>query len=113
MSRRTVTRADLTEAIYRLNLANRDKDPMEPLSREESAALLEEVLEMMSEALENGDSVKISAFGAFEVREKRARVGRNPKTRVEAPITPRRVLSFRASRLLKERMNPAPAEAAE
>jgi integration host factor subunit alpha len=93
---KTITRADLAEAIY----------SQLGLSRNESAALLETVLERMSATLEAGESVKISAFGSFVVRQKGKRVGRNPKTGVEVPILPRKVLSFRPSQVLKARLNP-------
>jgi integration host factor subunit alpha len=93
---KTITRADLAEAIY----------SQVGLSRNESAALLETVLERMSATLEGGESVKISAFGSFVVRQKGKRVGRNPKTGVEVPILPRKVLSFRPSQVLKGRLNP-------
>lgn len=92
---KTITRANLAEAIY----------SQVGLSRNESAALLETVLEQMSAALEGGESVKISAFGSFLVRQKGKRVGRNPKTGVEVPILPRKVLSFRPSQVLKARLN--------
>lgn len=105
MSGKTLTRADLADAIYQLGVVNRQSDPPEPISREESAHLVEMVLQEVCDALVDGQSVKISSFGAFEVREKAARMGRNPKTGEEAPITPRRVLSFRASHVLKERVN--------
>jgi len=75
------------------------------LSRNESAALLEDVLNRLSATLEAGEAVKLSAFGTFSVRQKAQRIGRNPKTGVEVPITPRRVLSFRASQVLKARIN--------
>ncbi|PHK93541.1 integration host factor subunit alpha [Pseudoroseomonas rhizosphaerae] len=91
----TITRAQLAEAIY----------AQVGLSRNESAALLEDVLERISAALELGRPVKISAFGTFSVRQKGMRVGRNPKTGVEVPIMPRRVLSFRPSQVLKARLN--------
>ncbi|WP_419896589.1 integration host factor subunit alpha [Roseomonas sp. USHLN139] len=91
----TITRAQLAEAIY----------AQVGLSRNESAALLEDVLERVSAALEAGRPVKISAFGTFSVRQKGMRVGRNPKTGVEVPIMPRRVLSFRPSQVLKGRLN--------
>ena len=94
----TVTRAQLAEAIY-TNVG---------LSRNESAALLETVLERISAALEAGEPVKISAFGTFLVRQKGQRVGRNPKTGVEVPILPRKVLSFRPSQVLKARINNEP-----
>ena len=102
---RTVTRADLAEAVYRLNIESRDAEPAEPISREESAALVEAVLDEISNALVAGQTVKLSSFGAFSVREKGARVGRNPKTGVEAPISPRRVPTFRASQVLKAQIN--------
>ena len=91
----TLTRAHLAEAIY----------AQVGLSRNESAALLEIVLERMSATLEAGESVKISAFGSFVVRQKGKRVGRNPKTGVEVPILPRRVLVFRPSQVLKAYVN--------
>lgn len=94
----TVTRAQLAEAVY----------ASVGLSRNESAALLETVLERMSAALEAGEAVKISAFGTFLVRQKGQRVGRNPKTGIEVPILPRKVLSFRPSQVLKARINNEP-----
>ena len=107
MSTKTLTRADLADAIYRLGVANRQVDPPEAISREDSAELVETVLQHVADALVAGESVKVSSFGAFEVREKAERVGRNPKTGEEATITPRRVLSFRASHVLKDRINAA------
>ncbi len=95
MENGTVTRAQLTEAVYE----------EVGLSRNESAALVEEVLEEMTTALVEGEPVKISSFGTFLVREKGERIGRNPKTGEEVPILPRRVLVFRASHVLKERIN--------
>jgi integration host factor subunit alpha len=91
----TVTRAQLTETIY----------TEVGLSRNESADLLETVLERMCIALEIGESVKISGFGTFSVRQKGRRIGRNPKTGVEVPILPRRVLVFRPSQVLKAHVN--------
>ena len=92
---RTITRADLAEKIYqRIGL-----------SRNESAALVETVLDEIANTLIKGDTVKISSFGSFSIRQKGDRVGRNPKTGVEVPITPRKVLVFRASHVLKDRMN--------
>ena len=93
----TLTRAHLAEAIY----------AQVGLSRNESAALLETVLSRISAALAAGESVKISAFGTFLVRQKGQRVGRNPKTGVEVPIAPRRVLTFRASQIMRERISGA------
>jgi integration host factor subunit alpha len=94
----TLTRAQLAEAIY----------TEVGLSRNESAALLEAVLDRMSGALGQGQAVKISAFGTFAVRHKAQRIGRNPKTGVEVPILPRKVLSFRPSQVLKARINHEP-----
>src|SRR6202162_3807079 len=91
----TVTRAHLAETIY----------AQVGLSRNESADLLETVLERVSTALKSGESVKISGFGTFSVRQKGRRVGRNPKTGQEVPIMPRRVLVFRPSHVLKTRIN--------
>jgi len=95
MSGKTVTRADLGEAVYQ----------EVGLSRNESADLLENVLEYMAEALINGESVKVSSFGSFSVRQKGQRIGRNPKTGEEVPILPRKVLVFRPSQVLKSRIN--------
>ncbi len=93
----TVTRADLTEAVYQ----------EVGLSRNESAQLVESVLEEIASTLSRGESVKVSSFGTFSVREKAERIGRNPKTGQEVPISPRRVLVFRASHVLKDRINQA------
>ncbi|NBC35747.1 integration host factor subunit alpha [Novosphingobium sp. FSY-8] len=90
----TLTRADLAEAMNR-RLG---------LSRTDSLAMVESILEMMTEALATGENVKISGFGTFLLRDKSERIGRNPKTGVEVPITPRRVLTFRASQMLKDRV---------
>ena len=95
MSQTTVTRADLAEAVYQ----------EVGLSRNESADLVETVLGEIEEALARGELVKISSFGSFVVRQKGQRVGRNPKTGEEVPIMPRRVLVFRASHVLKDRIN--------
>ena len=95
MTGQTITRADLSEAVYQ----------EVGLSRNESAALVETVLDEIAGALAQGDSVKISSFGSFGVRQKGQRVGRNPKTGQEVPILPRRVLIFRASHVLKEKIN--------
>ncbi|MDH5797790.1 MAG: integration host factor subunit alpha [Paracoccaceae bacterium] len=94
MTGKTLTRMDLSEAVFR----------EVGLSRNESAQLVESVLEHVSDALVAGESVKISSFGTFSVREKTARVGRNPKTGEEVPISPRRVLTFRPSHLMKDRV---------
>ena len=95
MSGKTITRAQLSEAVYQ----------EVGLSRNESADLLEAVLRQMSDALGRGDTVKISSFGSFSVRRKGQRIGRNPKTGEEVPILPRRVLVFRPSQVLKSRIN--------
>lgn len=95
MDNRTITRADLSEAVYQ----------EVGLSRNESAALVEVVLEEIAQALTRGESVKVSSFGSFSVREKGQRIGRNPKTGQEVPILPRRVLVFRASNVLKSKIN--------
>ncbi len=94
MSNKTLTRMDLSEAVFRAV----------GLSRNESAQLVESVLGHMSDALVRGETVKISSFGTFKVREKSARMGRNPKTGQEVPISPRRVLTFRPSQLMKDRV---------
>ncbi|MEM7170988.1 MAG: integration host factor subunit alpha [Pseudomonadota bacterium] len=95
MAEQTVTRADLSEAVYQ----------EVGLSRNESADLVESVLDIIASALVKGEMVKLSSFGSFSVREKGQRIGRNPKTGEEVPILPRRVLVFRASHVLKNRIN--------
>ncbi len=95
MSGRTITRAQLGESVYQ----------EVGLSRSESADLLEAVLNHVSDALALGETVKISSFGSFSVRQKGQRVGRNPKTGEEVPILPRKVLVFRPSQVLKSRIN--------
>ena len=95
MSEKTLTRMDLSESVFR----------EVGLSRNESADLVESVLEKISASLVSGEQVKISSFGTFSIRQKNARVGRNPKTGEEAPIPPRRVLTFRPSHLMKERVS--------
>ena len=95
MAGNTLTRSDLSEAVYREI----------GLSRNESSDLVETILGKISNSLVAGDSVKISSFGTFAVREKGARMGRNPKTGEEVPINPRRVLVFRPSHILRERVN--------
>jgi integration host factor subunit alpha len=91
-SMETLTRAEIAEAINR-RLG---------LSRSESLAMVESILNLMADALAKGENVKVSGFGTFLLRDKAERVGRNPKTGVEVPITPRRVLTFRASQMLKD-----------
>ena len=94
MTDKTLTRMDLADAVHE----------EVGLSRNESADLVESVLTHMSDSLADGNSVKISSFGTFSIRDKAARIGRNPKTGEEVPITPRRVLSFRPSHLMKDRV---------
>lgn len=94
MSEQTITRADLAEAVYE----------RVGLSRAESSGLVETTLQLMSDALVDGENVKISSFGSFNIRQKSERVGRNPKTGVEAVITPRRVVVFKASQVLKDKI---------
>ncbi|SMC41567.1 MULTISPECIES: integration host factor subunit alpha [Primorskyibacter] len=94
MSEKTLTRMDLSEAVFR----------EVGLSRNESAELVESVLGHISDSLVEGEQVKISSFGTFSVRGKAARIGRNPKTGEEVPIQPRRVLTFRPSHLMKDRV---------
>ena len=92
MSSKTITRADLVEALARR--AN--------MQRADANRLLSRMLEMMQDALVEGDTVKLSRFGNFNVRANRQRIGRNPKTGEEVPITPRRVVTFRPSQMLRE-----------
>ena len=94
MGEKTLTRMDLSEAVFR----------EVGLSRNESADLVESVLQHMSDALVSGEQVKISSFGTFSVRDKAARVGRNPKTGEEIPISARRVVTFRPGQKLKARV---------
>ena len=97
MAGNTITRANLGEAVYQ----------KVGLSRSESAALVELVLKEITNCLERGKMVKLSSFGAFVVRKKGPRIGRNPKTGKEVPISPRRVIVFKPSALLKKRINSA------
>ena len=96
-SGKTLTRADLAEAVFQ----------KVGLPRNESADLVESVIREIITCLEHGENVKLSSFGSFSVRDKRERVGRNPKTGETVPITPRRVLVFRASAIMKEKINSA------
>jgi integration host factor subunit alpha len=95
MGQKTITRAELSEAVYQ----------RVGLSRTESSALVELVLREISECLAKGETVKLSSFGSFLVRDKGQRVGRNPKTGIEVPIEPRRVMIFKPSHILKSRIN--------
>lgn len=94
MGGKTLTRADLAEAVYR----------RVGLSRTESAELVEMVIEEICQAVVRGETVKLSSFATFQVRSKKQRVGRNPKTGEEVPISPRRVMTFKASNVLKQRI---------
>ncbi|WNO55083.1 integration host factor subunit alpha [Stakelama saccharophila] len=90
----TLTRADLADALHQEI----------GLSRADSSHFVEKILAHMCEALANGENVKISGFGSFVLRDKGERIGRNPKTGVEVPIAPRRVLTFRASQMMRDRI---------
>ena len=92
---RSIIRADIAEAIYQ-NIG---------LSRNESAEIVATILDEISKSLEDGEKVKISSFGSFSVNSKNERVGRNPKTGQEVPITPRRVMTFRPSHILRDLVN--------
>lgn len=95
MAKHTVTRADLSEAVFQ----------EVGLSRDESGKLVASVFDQISNSLSAGSAVKVSSFGSFTMREKARRMGRNPKTGEEVPILPRRVVVFRASHVLKDRIN--------
>jgi len=100
MSGKTVTRADLYEAVCK----------KVGLSRNQSAIYVEVVIKEITECLERGEAVKLSSFGSFVVRKKGQRIGRNPKTGKEVPISPRRVMVFKPSAILKQRINNGAAE---
>ncbi len=97
MTEKTLTRADLAEAVFR----------EVGLSRQESSSLVEQTLDLVSDTLVEGDTVKLSSFGSFVLRDKNGRMGRNPKTGEEVPIDPRRVLVFKPSQVLKDRVDAA------
>lgn len=103
MSGQTVTRADLCEAVYQKI----------GLSRTESSKLVEAVLDEICDAVARGENVKLSSFGSFVVRDKGQRIGRNPKTGVEVPIEPRRVMVFKPSNVMKARINGQAGEGGE
>ncbi len=103
MGGKTVTRADLCEAVYQ----------KVGLSRTESAELVELVLKEVSDNLVEGEAVKLSSFGSFVVRSKGERIGRNPKTGEEVPISPRRVMVFKPSNVLKQKINDSLIENAD
>jgi integration host factor subunit alpha len=92
---KTLTRADLSASVYK----------QIGLSLQECNALVDSVIEEICTGLEQGETVKLSSFGTFSLRKKKQRMGRNPKTGVEVPITSRTVLSFNASNLLKAKVN--------
>lgn len=94
MASHTVTRADLAEAVYR----------QVGLSRAESGELVEQVIGEICDAIVRGETVKLSSFATFQIRDKNERIGRNPKTGEEVPILPRRVMTFKASNVLKQRI---------
>ncbi len=95
MTGKTLTRADLADEVYEAV----------GLSRVESASLVDDVVDLMADGIVEDGLLKLSSFGTFAVRQKRARVGRNPKTGVEVTITPRNVISYKASHVLKDKMN--------
>ena len=103
MPGKTISRADLVQALYEEI----------GLSRDECAGMLEAVLEEVATSLVDGEPVKVSNFGVFTVRQKAERVGRNPKTGVEVPIKPRRVVVFRPSNNLRAGINDAPTAVGE
>ncbi|MGE4430845.1 MAG: integration host factor subunit alpha [Sphingobium sp.] len=90
----TLTRADLAETM----------NQKIGLSRAESAKIVEKIIDLMCDALADGENVKISGFGTFVLRDKNGRIGRNPKTGVEVPINPRRVLTFRPSQIMRDQV---------
>jgi integration host factor subunit alpha len=98
MAGKTVTRVELAEAVYR----------RVGLSRTESAAFVDRVLKEITDCLERGEKVMLSSFGSFVVRKKGQRIGRNPKTGTEVPISPRRVVVFKSSAVMKQRINLQP-----
>jgi integration host factor subunit alpha len=98
MAGKTVTRVELAEAVYR----------RVGLSRTESAAFVDRVLKEITDCLERGEKVMLSSFGSFVVRKKGQRIGRNPKTGTEVPISPRRVVVFKSSAVMKQRINLRP-----
>jgi len=97
MSTETLTRANIADAVYE----------RVGLSRVESADLVDDVFDLMADAIVEDGELKLSSFGTFQVKEKKARVGRNPKTGVEVTITPRSVVTYKASHILKDKINDA------
>jgi integration host factor subunit alpha len=94
-SGKTITRVELSDAVYRTKVG---------LTRTESSALVDLVLKEITDTIARGETVKLSSFGTFTVRKKRQRIGRNPKTGVEVPIFPRRVAVFKASAIMKRKI---------
>jgi integration host factor subunit alpha len=92
---KALTRLELYDAVYR----------KVGRSRSESSALVELVLKEIADSVARGETVKLSSFGTFQVRQKGERMGRNPKTGVDVPISPRRVIVFKASAVMKKRIN--------
>ena len=103
MGGKTLTRADLAEAVYR----------KVGLSRSESASLVEMIIDEICDAVVRGETVKLSSFATFQVRNKSERIGRNPKTGEEVPISPRRVMTFKASNVLKQKIADSHAKRAD
>ena len=103
MKNGALTRADLAEAVH----------AEVGLTRQDCADLVERTLDMIAEALQRGEAVKLSGFGVFQVRDKRARMGRNPKTGEPAAIDPRRVITFRASHVMKAKVEDARPDPAQ
>ena len=99
MTGHNVTRVDLYDAVYQ----------KVGLSRSESLAMVELVLKEITDSLEKGETVKLSSFGSFIVRKKKQRIGRNPKTGIEATISPRRIVVFKPSAILKQQINGKPS----
>ncbi len=97
LERKTLTRADLAEAVFQKG----------GIPRNEAPDLVELVLQQMTYALERGETIKLSSFGSFSLRQKTERVGRNPKTGQVVPITPRKVIVFKASNIMKDKINSA------
>ena len=95
MAGKTLTRADLAEALVEKI----------GLPRNESQDMVEIILKEISDSLAKGEQVKLSSFGSFGIRSKGERIGRNPKTGQEVPITPRKVLVFKPSNIMKETIN--------
>jgi integration host factor subunit alpha len=92
---KTITRADVAETIYEEI----------GLSRKDSNDILDMIIDEIIHELASGNDVKLSSFGTFSLRDKKARSGRNPKTGVEALISSRRVISFKPSQTMRKTIN--------